>query len=117
MQADLIHAKAIELSKLALQMTAQAGAGHPSSATSLAHIVATLMYGEMRYDPKNPWKRGADRLVLSEGHAVPIVYAAYADLAGAIGNDPAKPRQLTIDDLNGLREWALWRISLGATEP
>lgn len=105
MQADLIHAKAIELSKLALQMTAQAAAGHPSSATSLAHIVATLMYGEMRYDPKNPWNRGADRLVLSEGHAVPIVYAAYADLAGAIGNDPAKPRQLSIDDLNDLREW------------
>ncbi len=84
-------------------MTTQAGAGHPSSAISLAHIVAVLMYDHMRYDPKNPWRNDCDRLVLSEGHAVPIVYAAYADLGGAVGGSPADAQPLSIDDLNNLR--------------
>ena len=43
-------------------------------------IVIELMHRRMRYDPQD---RGAanDRLVLSVGHAVPIIYA-YADLGG-----------------------------------
>ncbi|MBI5863820.1 MAG: transketolase [Planctomycetes bacterium] len=83
-----VHAKAIELGKLAVQMTSRAGSGHPSSALSLAHIVTCLMYRHMRYDPKDPWNPANDRLVLSEGHAVPIVYAAYADLGGHVGCSP-----------------------------
>lgn len=79
-----IHAKAIELGKLAVRMTSLAGSGHPTTALSLTHLVTTLMYRQMRYDPANPWDPAADRLVLSEGHAVPIVYAAYADLGGAV---------------------------------
>ena len=80
-----VHAKAIELGKQALKMTTAAGSGHPTSALSLAHIVVELMYRQMRYDPRDPWNPHTDRLVLSEGHAVPIVYAAYADLGGAVG--------------------------------
>ena len=45
---------------------------------SAAEIVATLFFGEMRYDPKNPQHKGADRFVLSKGHAAPILYAAWA---------------------------------------
>ena len=74
------HAKAIELTKLAVEMTTAAGSGHPTSSASLAHTVTALMYGHMRHDPAQPAHRGSDRLVLSEGHAVPIVYAACADL-------------------------------------
>ena len=48
-------------------MTTAAGSGHPSSALSLAHIVTTLMYRQMRYDPADPFNLAADRLVLSEG--------------------------------------------------
>jgi len=58
----------------------------------------------MRYDLANPWNPHSDRLVLSEGHAVPIVYAAYADLGGVVGTDPSDARKLTLDDLMGLRE-------------
>ena len=99
-----VHAKAIELGKQALKMTTAAGSGHPTSALSLAHIVVELMYRQMRYDPRDPWNPHNDRLVLSEGHAVPIVYAAYADLGGAVGHDRANPRYLTNDDLANLRE-------------
>jgi len=101
--AAAVHRKAAELAKLTVRMTAKAGSGHPSSALSLAHIVAHLMYCQMRWDPAEPRHPAADRLVLSEGHAVPIVYAAYADLGGTVGRDQETPVRLTPADLDQLR--------------
>src|SRR3954468_21192203 len=85
-----VNRKAIELGKLSVEMTTAAGSGHPSTALSLAHLTTVLMYHAMRWDPKDPWSRTADRLVLSEGHAVPIIYAAMADLGVMIGKTPAE---------------------------
>src|SRR5690606_20211688 len=93
-----IHAKAIELTKLSYEMTAAAGSGHPTSAASLAHLVAVLMYQHMRYEPGNPSHPSSDRLVLSEGHAVPIVYAACADLGVMIGRTKEQWRPMTRED-------------------
>lgn len=98
-----IHAKAIELTKLSYEMTAAAGSGHPTTAASLAHLVTILMYQHMRYEPANPLHPCSDRLVLSEGHAVPIVYAACADLGVAIGQDQDQWRPMTRDDAMSLR--------------
>ncbi len=99
-----IEPRVIELAKQVVRMTTAAGSGHPSSALSLGHLVATLMYEQMRYDPADPWNPGNDRLVLSEGHAVPIVYAAYADLGGVVGKNRTEKRALKLDDLKTLRE-------------
>lgn len=99
-----VDAKAVELGKHVLRMTTAAGSGHPSSALSILHIVTTLMRRVMRFDPKDPWSAAADRLVLSEGHAVPAVYAVYADLGGVVGHDRASARALSLDDLKTLRE-------------
>jgi transketolase len=101
---DSVNRKAVELGKLSVEMTSAAGSGHPSTALSLAHLVTVLMYHRMRWDPKNPWDPAADRLVLSEGHAVPIVYAALADLGAMIGKDKAHARPMTRDDAMSLRE-------------
>jgi transketolase len=98
-----VNAKAIEIGKLSVEITTSAGSGHPSTALSLAHLITVLMYHQMRYDPKDPWNPAADRLVLSEGHAVPIVYAAYADLGGVIGKTKADARPMTREDANTLR--------------
>src|SRR5215468_5870912 len=98
-----VHAKAIDLIKLSLDMTTAAGSGHPTSAASLAHLVTVLMYTHMRYDPVCPDHLAADRLVLSEGHACPIVYAAGADLGLAIGKDPEHRRPMTRADALRLR--------------
>lgn len=84
-------------------MTAAADSGHPTSASSLAHIVAALMYGHMRYDPSDPASPTADRLVLSEGHACPIVYAAGSELGLAVGKDSGERRPMTIEDAMTLR--------------
>lgn len=80
----LLHAKAIDLGRLAIRATTAAGSGHPTTALSLAHLVSVLMYRVMRWAPGQPEHPGPDRLVLSEGHAVPILYAACADLGGCI---------------------------------
>lgn len=101
--ASNAHAKAIEIGKHALSMTTASGSGHPSTALALSHIIVELMYKRMKFDPADPWNPGNDRLILSLGHAVPIVYAAYADLGGVVGTK-SKPKTLCVDDLSSLRE-------------
>jgi len=98
-----VHAKAIQLNHHCLDMCAAAGSGHPSSALSLGHIVTVLLYHSMRWLPDHPRYPTSDRLVLSEGHAVPILYAALADLGVAVGKDDQR-RPLTADELKTLRE-------------
>ncbi len=99
-----IHAKAVDLTKLSYEMTAASGSGHPTTCASLAHLVGVLMYQHMRYEPTNPSHPSSDRLVLSEGHAVPIVYAACADIGIHIGKDKARLRSMTREDAMTLRE-------------
>jgi transketolase len=99
-----IHAQAIEVGRLSLEMTAAAGSGHPTTALSIAHLVTVLMFDTMRWSPDYPDYPTSDRLVLSEGHAVPAVYAAAAKMGVMFGKDPAKRRKLTVEDLKSLRE-------------
>lgn len=98
-----VHAQAIELDRLSLEMCAAAGSGHPTSAMSIGHLVTVLMFSTMRWTPEYPDYPTSDRLVLSEGHAVPAVYAAAAKLGVMIGKDPANRRKLTVEDLKQLR--------------
>jgi len=100
-----VHAQAIELGKMSLEMTAAAGAGHPSTSLSLTHIVTVLMFSSMRYSPDHPDYPTSDRLVLSEGHAVPIIYAAACKLGIMVGTDPDNRRRLRPEDANTLRDW------------
>jgi len=97
------HAQAIDLDKLTLQMCAEAGSGHPSSALSIGHLVTVLMFHSMRWSPEHPEYPTSDRLVLSEGHAVPAVYAAYARLGGVIVDRDGVRRPMTVDDAMNLR--------------
>ncbi len=85
-------------------MTAASGTGHPTSSMSIGHIVTTLMFSSMRWSPDYPNYPTSDRLVLSEGHAVPAVYAAMASLGVVVGQEDDR-RKLTVDDLSSLREW------------
>jgi len=97
-----VHAKAIELTKLNHEIAADAGSGHPTSGASLSHLVTVLMYSQMRHEPANPAHPSADRLVLSEGHAVPIVYAAAADLGIHVEKN-GESRPMTREDAMTLR--------------
>jgi len=49
-----VHAKAIQLIRLSIEMTTAADSGHPTSAASLVHLVTVLMYDHMRFSPSYP---------------------------------------------------------------
>ena len=63
-----------------VRATSESGSGHPSTCCSAAEIMAALFFAEMRYDPRDPQNPDNDRLVLSKGHAAPILYAAWAEV-------------------------------------
>lgn len=69
--------KAYNLRKLSLLATTAAGSGHPTSALSAADIVAALFFNIMKLDLTDPHNPNNDRFILSKGHAVPVVYAAW----------------------------------------
>jgi transketolase len=71
---------ATELRIDSILSTSEAGSGHPTSCMSAAEIVATLFFGEMRFNPKDPQNPDNDRFILSKGHAAPVLYAAWAEV-------------------------------------
>jgi transketolase len=62
-----------------IRSTTEAASGHPTSCMSAAEIMASLFFGEMRYDPLDPKNPDNDRFILSKGHAAPVLYAAWAE--------------------------------------
>ena len=76
---ELLKAIANQLRIHSITSTTAAGSGHPTSCCSAADVVATLFFGHMRYDPKNPHYHNNDRFILSKGHAAPLLYAAWAE--------------------------------------
>jgi len=59
-------------------MICRAGSGHLGGALSLVEVVMTLYYRIMQIDPVDPSWDERDRLVLSKGHAAPVLYLALA---------------------------------------
>jgi len=83
-----------------LRMTTKAGSGHPTTCLSMAEIMACLFFHEMRFNPRNPFDWANDELVLSKGHAAPILWAAYAE-AGAIPLEKLETLRLVTSELEG----------------
>ena len=52
--------------------------GHPTSCSSIADIFSVLFFHEegLKFDAQNPAHFLNDRIVLSKGHAAPILYSA-----------------------------------------
>ena len=76
---ELLKGIANQLRIHSITSTTAAGSGHPTSCCSAADVVATLFFGHMRYDAKNPHFYNNDRFILSKGHAAPLLYAAWAE--------------------------------------
>ena len=62
-----------------IDMIWRAGTGHPGGSLSIADIMTVLYFHIMRIKPDQPDWSDRDRLVLSKGHAAPILYAALAE--------------------------------------
>ena len=60
-----------------LRCTQRAGSGHPTSSLSAVELAAVLFARHFRSSIDEPHHPGADRFVLSKGHATPLLYATF----------------------------------------
>jgi transketolase len=79
MSVEELKAKAKLLRRHIIEMTAEAGSGHPGGSLSSADIVTALYFKVLRHDSQNPHWPDRDRFILSKGHAAPLLYAALAE--------------------------------------
>ncbi|MDP1760472.1 MAG: transketolase, partial [Candidatus Woesebacteria bacterium] len=61
-----------------IKMILKAGAGHPAGSLGMADIFVAFYYAVLNHDPKNPNWEERDRLILSNGHICPALYAVMA---------------------------------------
>jgi transketolase len=83
-----------------LTMTTRAGSGHPTTCLSMAEIASCLFFSEMKYNVADPGDPLNDEVVLSKGHAAPILWAAYAE-AGVIPPEFLPDLRKLTSDLEG----------------
>ena len=73
-----IELRAADLRETVVEMLLAAGSGHTAGSLGLADIFAAFYFYILKHDPKNPAWEDRDRLLLSNGHTVPVRYAAMA---------------------------------------
>jgi len=59
-------------------MLVEAGSGHTAGSLGMADIFTLFYFHILKHDPKNPLWVERDRLVLSNGHICPVLYASMA---------------------------------------
>ncbi|MET7751317.1 transketolase [Micromonospora sp. NPDC005367] len=69
-----------------IRSSTSAGSGHPTSGMSAADLFAVLLTRHLRYDWEDPRSPENDHLILSKGHASPLLYSLFK-AAGAISDD------------------------------
>ena len=91
----------IELTKICrqvrrdiIEMTANAGSGHPGGSLSAVELLTSVFFNHMRVDPRNPDDPNRDRFVLSKGHAAPCYYGVLAEMGFISRDEFANFRQL-----------------------
>jgi transketolase len=61
-----------------IKMLLEAGSGHSAGSLGMADIFTAMYFHILNHDPKNPNLPDRDRLVLSNGHICPVLYATMA---------------------------------------
>jgi len=73
-----LEATANDIRQSIIEMLLQAGSGHTAGPLGMADVFTVLYFHTLRQDPKNPGWEDRDRLVLSNGHICPVLYATMA---------------------------------------
>ncbi len=72
--------KASQIRESIIKMLVEAGSGHSAGSLGTADFFASLFFGdEFNFKADEPWWEGRDRLILSAGHLVPVLYASLAE--------------------------------------
>ncbi len=61
-----------------VEMLLEAGSGHSAGSLGMADVFTLLYFHTLKHDPKNPSLEERDKLVLSNGHICPVLYATMA---------------------------------------
>jgi len=72
-----------------ITMLVNAGSGHTAGPLGMADIFTALYFHLLRHDSRNPDFPDRDRLILSNGHIAPVLYAAMAH-AGYLSVEEAR---------------------------
>lgn len=82
-----LQAIAKQIRRDIIEMITAAGSGHPGGSLSAVEILVTLYFGgAAKLDPANPKWADRDRIILSKGHAAPVLYSVMAE-AGYVPKD------------------------------
>ncbi len=73
-----LELKANSIRQSIIEMLVAAGSGHTAGPLGMADIFTLLYFKVLQHDPKNPEWEERDRLVLSNGHICPVLYATLA---------------------------------------
>ena len=73
-----LEKKANDIRQSIIEMLVEAGSGHTAGPLGMADIFTLLYFHVLKHDPKNPLWEERDRLVLSNGHICPVLYATMA---------------------------------------
>jgi transketolase len=70
--------KANEVRESIITMLVEAGSGHTAGPLGMADIFTYFYFYALKHDPQNPDWEERDRVVLSNGHICPVLYATMA---------------------------------------
>jgi len=73
-----LESKAEAIRETIIKMLVAAQSGHTAGPLDMADIFTAFYFHILKHDPKNPEWEGRDRLILSNGHIVPVRYATMA---------------------------------------
>ncbi len=73
-----LELKANDIRQSIITMLLEAKSGHTAGPLGMADIFTLLYFHAMKHDPERPDWKDRDRLVLSNGHIAPVLYAAMA---------------------------------------
>ncbi len=74
-KAQFLFEKAFEIRRSIIEMLIEAKSGHTAGPLGMADIFTYLYFHALKHDPKKPDWPYRDRLVLSNGHICPVLYA------------------------------------------
>jgi len=73
-----LEKKANEIRISIIEMLVEAKSGHTAGSLGMADVFTLFYFHVLKHDPKNPAWEERDRVVLSNGHICPVLYATMA---------------------------------------
>lgn len=71
--------RATEIREDIIKMLVNAGSGHSAGSLGMADVFTALYFGgKLSLNPQDPWNENRDRIILSNGHICPVLYATLA---------------------------------------